>query len=260
LAWKKMCRMFAFSGDYDDTPMILQEFRTLAQAGKVLPGVSPGHKDGWGITCYLNGALKELGRHPTDAMADERYTMACEETARMRPRILIAHLRKASRGMETSLTNTQPLRWDSWTFGHNGTIWSPAFRRKNGESDSIAFLERLMSLVQAKRDSNALHQTIAESVRQIRRAIQENPDSMGRTYSSLTFVLSDGRSLYVLRDFSEGFKDRDYEDYYTMHYLKSPNYVLFCQEQLISGDWRPLTNKTMAIVSPNGDLEIVSCQ
>ena len=169
--------MLAYSGDYDDTPRTLEKFRRLAEVGKVLQGVSPGHKDGWGITCYINGTLKELGRRPTDAMADERYTTASKEAARIRPQILIAHLRKASPGMEKSLPNTQPLRWDSWTFGHNGTIWSPAFGRKNGQSDSIAFLERLMSLAQAKRDSDSMHQAIAESIMQIRRAIQDNPDS-----------------------------------------------------------------------------------
>ena len=41
-------------------------------------------------------------------------------------------------------------------------------------------------------------------------------------------MLSDGESLYVLRDFTEE------EDYYTMYHFKPPSGAVFCQERIWS--------------------------
>jgi predicted glutamine amidotransferase len=92
--------MLAYSGGFYDTNYVLREFRILVDKGNVSRGASPGHKDGWGIICHADGTLKELGRQPTNAIADELYVTACNEAARIKPKILIAHLRKASGGSE----------------------------------------------------------------------------------------------------------------------------------------------------------------
>jgi predicted glutamine amidotransferase len=248
--------MLAYSGGLDDTNDVLREFRILVDKGNVPRGAPPGHKDGWGITCYADGTLKELRRQPTNAITDELYVTASNEAARIKPKILIAHLRKASPGIGISLENTQPLRRDSWSFAHNGTVWSPSFRRKNGQSDSIVFFEKLLESIQSKSDSGKMHERIANSVMQLRKSILDNPDSNGKTYTSITFILSDGKSLYVLRDFNE---EQD-ENYYTMYYLQSTDCVLFCQQQITPGDWKSLDNRSMAAVGPKKDLEIVRCQ
>ncbi len=249
--------MLAYSGGLYDPSDALREFRILADKGNVPRGASPGHKNGWGITCYADGSLKELGRQPTNAMTDELYQTASNEAARIKPQILIAHLRKPSPGIDTiSLENTQPLQRDSWTFAHNGTIWSPNFRRKNGQSDSIVFFEKLLENTQNKSESHKLHERIANSVMQLRQNLLDNPDSNGKTYSSITFILSDGKSLYVLRDF----KEEKEENYYTMYYLQSTDCVLFCQQQITPGDWKLLGNRNLAVVDPKNDLKIIRCQ
>jgi predicted glutamine amidotransferase len=198
---------------------------------------------------------KELGRRTGDAMIDEQYLDAAKEAVRLRPRILLAHLRKASPGMGISLENTQPLQRGSWSFAHNGTVWSPSFKRSSLQSDSVVFFEKLLENIQRRSDSNTLDQIILKEVKQLRKMTIDNPDSKGRTYTSITFILSDGNSLWVLRDHND---DRD-EDYYTMHYLHSADCILFCQQKIIPGNWKSIENKRMAIVDRENELDIVEC-
>jgi len=248
-----MCRILAYSGAIDDANGTLREFRRLAEEGKAPAGESRGHKDGWGIMCYAEGAPKELGRRTGSAIVDELYVNASKEAARLQPRILLAHLRKASPGMRISLANTQPLQRGPWSFTHNGTIWSPRFRRSSGHSDSVILFERLLENIQRTSNSDTIDQRILKQAKQLRSLIVDNPDSKGRTYTSLTFILSDGNSLWALRDYNN---DRD-EDYYTMHYLHTANCTLFCQQTIIPGNWTSMDNKTMAIVDPENNIEIV---
>lgn len=50
-----MCRMIGIKHfDYDKHKDILTGFLGLARDGKVLPGDSTGHTDGWGIGYYKN--------------------------------------------------------------------------------------------------------------------------------------------------------------------------------------------------------------
>lgn len=247
-----MCRILAFSGNIDANGA-LREFRCLAEEGNPPPGELPGHKDGWGIICYADGILRELGRQPTNAMTDDLYVNASNEAARICPKILIAHLRKASPGIGISLENTQPFQSDSWSFAHNGTIWSPKFRRCNGESDSKILFEKLLKEIQKKSDSETMDHGILKAVMQLRKAVLDNPDSKGRTYTSMTFVLSDGTSMWVLRDYN----DPHDEEYYTMHYLHSRDSILFCQQQIIPGNWESLDNNSMAIVDRENNINIV---
>jgi len=250
-----MCRMLAYSGTIDDAGSALREFRRLAEEGSVPVGVSSGHKDGWGILCYEKDRPKELGRRTGNAASDELYVNAINEAARVLPRILLVHLRKASPGVSISLENTQPFQRSSWVFAHNGTIWSPKFKRDSGRSDSVIFFENLLENIQRRPDSEMMNQRILKEVKQLRKMIVANPDANGRTYTSITFILSDGNSLWVLRDYSD---DRD-GDYYTMYYLRSSDGTLFCQQKIIPGNWKTLENKRMAIVNQENELEIAEC-
>ena len=250
-----MCRMLAYSGTIDDANGTLREFRRLAEEGQAPAGECLGHKDGWGIVCYDKGMPKELGRRTGNAMANEQYLDASKEAVKLRPRILLAHLRKASPGIEISLENTQPLQRGSWSFAHNGTIWSPSFKRSSRQSDSVIFFEKLLENIQRRSDSDTLDQRILKEVKQLRKMIVDNPDSKGRTYTSITFILSDGNSLWVLRDCNN---DRD-EDYYTMHYVRSADCILFCQQKIIPGNWKSIENKRMGIVNRENELDIVEC-
>ena len=250
-----MCRMLAYSGAIRDADTTLGKFRHLAETGMAPPGESPGHKDGWGILGYVDGLPTELGKRAANAQADELYVNALDKASSLRPSLLLAHLRKASPGVAKTLDNTQPLQHGSWSFAHNGTIWSPTFMPSNGHSDSIVFFEKLLEKIQDRSDPDKTNQRILKAVVKLRKFIVDHPDSKGRTYTSITFILSDGNSLWVLRDYS----DSSDEKYYTMRYLESADSILFCQEKIITGNWKSLDNKSMAIVDPERNLEIVEC-
>jgi len=249
-----MCRMLAVIGNPPITEDLVLRFRCLSIHGNVKRGAKPGHEDGWGIASYRNGSPKYLGRSTEPAWRDPRYEAACGEITSA-DRITLVHLRKASSGSK-SPENTQPLVSGKWSLGHNGTIYSPSFSRSNHRSDSMILLERLVKAIEGRENSPQIESTIADGVKRIRQAIQNNPSAEGRTYSSLTFMLSDGESVYVLRDY-EADEDRDY---YTMFYCNVSGGVIFCQERIWNASWKSLENKQLALVNRDGTIVLKSCQ
>jgi predicted glutamine amidotransferase len=248
---RTMCRMMAIIGDSSIKKSdLLLKFRCLSACGKVRTGAQPGHEDGWGILSYRNNSPEYLGRSTEPAWKNGEYRLDCEKITNT-DRIVLAHLRKTSSGA-VSLENTQPLVSGKWSFGHNGTVYSPNFNTGSVQSDSRVVLDKLARAIEESESS--IEQAIAKNVGLIREEILREPDRKGRTYSSLTFMLSDGESLYVLRDFTEE------EDYYTMYYFESPSGVVFCQERIWSAPWKPLGNRKLAIVNKDGRIRIETCE
>jgi predicted glutamine amidotransferase len=229
---------------------LLLKFRCLSVCGKVGRNARPGHEDGWGIVSYKNGLPECMGKSIEPAWRDRKYELATEKIAG-EDRIIIGHLRKASFG-RVSLENTQPLVSGKWSFAHNGTIYSPSFSRHDNRSDSKTLFERLVETIERRRSSVSVESAITNGMRRIREEIRSNPDERDRTYSSLTFVLSDGDNVYVMRDF-ESDEDRDY---YTMFYRDSAGAVIFCQEEIWDWQWKSLGNKQLATVNRAGTLKL----
>jgi len=250
-----MCRMTAIVGEYSGRREFLLAFRELAVTGKVGVKSKPnsGHRDGWGLVCY-NGSPRYLGRSPEDASSDRGYLAACDSLAGAHhSRVVMGHLRKASVGVR-SLENTQPFLRGKWSFAHNGTIYSPRFREGDAASDTVVLFDRLRVAIEDKDPSVSPESTILETVRNIRNEIMSNPDDSRRTYSSLTFLMSDGVSLYALRDFAS----QSDTDYYTLHYLQVDHAMILCQEQIIPGEWKSIPNKSLATVDPQGNIQVQS--
>ena len=247
-----MCRMMAIIGDSSIKKSdLLLKFRCLSTCGKVRTNARPGHEDGWGVLSYRNNSPEYLGRSTEPAWKNGEYGLACERITDMN-RIVLAHLRKASPG-DVSLQNTQPLTSGKWSFGHNGTVYSPNFNTGGVQSDSRVLLDKLVRAIQESGDA-PIERLIGKNVGQLREDILRQPDEKGRTYSSLTFMLSDGESLYVLRDFTEE------ENYYTMYYFELPSGAVFCQEKISSASWKPLGNRKLAIVNREGETRIETCE
>jgi predicted glutamine amidotransferase len=229
---------------------LLLKFRCLSVCGKVGRNARPGHEDGWGIVSYKNGLPEYVGKSIEPAWRDRKYELATENIAG-EDRIILGHLRKASFG-SVSLENTQPLVSAKWSFAHNGTIYSPTFTTDNHQSDSRTLFGRLVEAIEARESSVSVQSAITDGMERIREEIRSNPDERDRTYSSLTFVLSDGDSVYVMRDF-ESDQDRDY---YTMFYRESAGAVIFCQEEIWDWQWKSLGNKQLATVNRAGTLKL----
>lgn len=248
-----MCRIIAFYGAHDIQSALLTAFKRLSVIGKVPKGAEPGHKDGWGILTYEDSIPQYLGRVPTDPYVGLEYDRMLESVRSIHARIILGHLRKASSGSR-SVENTQPFTNSQWSFAHNGTIWSPGLNWTGSEIDSKAYFSRLLqSLVSS--DSNA-EDVLASTVREIRNDVTRLCDSKGKTYSSLTCILSDGKSIYAVRDFA----DRKNEDYYTMYYSALEDGIVFCQEKIIESNWVSIPNRTLAAFHGDGEIRKVSCE
>ena len=224
----------------------LRDFRVLAEKGKVPRGRNPGHKDGWGIVYYDGEMPRYLGRRPTDAMEDERYRDACENLDELQiSGVLLAHLRKRSVG-SAMLENTSPFSSETWCFAHNGTIRN-FFVKVEGERGDMTDSERffLLLLQENERTESTVEETIRRVVDRVAGLYE---------YSSLTFLLSDGDSLYAYRDVS----DREMETYYRLMYAKNGDMMIFTQEPIWKKKWVDVPNK--CLVSVNRELRIRSTE
>ena len=242
--------MIAVYGAQDRQKLLLTAFKQLSQTGVVPIGTEPGHRDGWGILVYDGDTPRYLGRKPADPLSGSDYEYAVEGVGRVRPRIILGHLRKASCG-SNSIENTQPFVHSQWSFAHNGTIWSLGLRQVGSENDSAAYLRTLLDGL----SNSNVERALAATVKRLRSQLTSHPDNSRQTYSSLTCLLSDGKWIYALRDFA----DDSMSDYYTMYYSMMQDGIVFCQEKIIDTAWKEIPNKTLVAYHPGEDVRIVSC-
>jgi predicted glutamine amidotransferase len=233
-----MCRMLGILSNKPISPLLLSDFRSLAENGKVLKGSQPGHQDGWGIVCYNEGFPIYLGRQPNSAMSDE-FVKACKQFSQ-RPSIgpVIAHLRKASSEYgERILENTAPFIRDKWSFAHNGTIhkFNVEVSGARGTTDSEKFF---LLLLREMADGGSIENAIEKTVDQIRKSFR---------YTSMTFLLSNGNKIYAYREYSKP----DDGDYYNLMYAVDKNTVIISQEKTWLRDWVVIPNGSLAKVQEN---------
>ena len=241
-----MCRMLGIISRKPVPSSYLRDFRVLARKGRVPKGAELGHKDGWGIVYYDGRKPRYLGRQATDAMEDKRYEKACENLDRVQiSGVLLAHLRKRSVGSAT-FENTSPFLRETWCFAHNGTI-RDFFAEVEGEREDMTDSERFFRLLlqENERTRGVIEETIGRVIDKVTGIYN---------YSSLTFLLSDGESLYAYRDVS----DREMEDYYGLMYARNDDMVIFTQEPIWKKKWVDVPNK--CLVSVNKELRIKSTE
>ncbi len=224
------------NGKYVDFGTV-REFRNLASCGLVCEGSEPGHGDGWGIVTWNHGAPVYLGREPNDAFTDPLFDEACAKGEAMGVSSpLIAHLRKASVGLKV-IENTHPFVQGEWAFAHNGTI-----RRLNLKytTDSQWFFESIMAAF--KQNGGDMIAAITKNVKVVREVYP---------YTSITFLLSNGRELYAYRDAAEKM------EYYTVYYASTPEGFKVSQEKFFEAPWKALENGSLLKVREDRTFQIV---
>jgi predicted glutamine amidotransferase len=224
----------------------LQDFKLLTEKGKILPNARPGHKDGWGIVCYQDRTPTYLGRQPSNAIEDPKYNEACQHLDESHVAgVLLAHLRKVSpEYKDVSLENTAPFVQNEWCFAHNGTInkFNPPINGLKGATDSERFFRLLLKEME---NHSSIEETIEETVRGVRSSFH---------YTSMTFLLSNGISIYAYRDYSD---PRNCE-YYNLMYAQDKNMVILSQEPIWFRDWVQIPQRNLITV--NRDLKVCSQQ
>ncbi|HVP22922.1 MAG TPA: class II glutamine amidotransferase [Conexivisphaerales archaeon] len=221
-----MCRMLAFVTSDGAPDGTFEDFRRLSHTGKVTPNSPPGHTSGWGVfsTDFVGSALHY--RSARDAWDDPSFVKVVEVAEEPGPRSVLAHLRKASIGKPRP-ENSHPFVVDGRAFMHNGSIRGlrsafRASRRPEGGTDSERFFLLLLDEMGRRPVPEAIRSTVTSLER--------------LDYSSLTFVLQDGRSLYAYR------QCRKLEGYYTLYYAQNKGSVIFSSEPLGSLRWRAMGN------------------
>lgn len=235
-----MCRMLAIIPRNGSrvNPELVTAFRKLATCGMVTPGSKPGHSDGWGIVTWINAVPTYLGREPKDAMKDEKYELACKRIAELEQSSpLVVHLRKASVGLKV-VSNTHPFVNSDWAFAHNGTIRKLNVKKS---TDSEWFFECLMR--EYKRFKGDMVRAIQEQVIAVHAAYP---------YTSMTFILSNGKETYVYRDCSKN------PSYYGMYFAEVNNLLVVCQERFFESSWQEVPNGQLLQIDSAGNHKIVS--
>lgn len=212
----------------------------LADEGKVVKSArSRGHKDGWGVVhfdeqpVYLgHKSLYDDGSEANAAVSAE-YDKVCDTVREEQLKgILLAHLRKASSGRKI-LENTAPFIDKGWIFSHNGTIYGLGSEET---SDSRRLFQMLLEEIEKHGDP-------VEGIISVVKQIRDN-----YKYSSLLFLLSNGKQLYAYRDYTRG---TDW-DYYSIKYAKvDPSTLIFSQEETWKLEWEAIPNRRLLVAHRN---------
>lgn len=206
----------------------MRSFRELASCGLICEGSEPGHGDGWGIVTWEGGKPVYLGREPRDAFTDPAFEAACGKGDSMKlSSPIIAHLRKASIGLKVR-ENTHPFVVGDWAFAHNGTIRRLKLRYT---TDSQWFFESIIS--DYEENGKDLVSAITKNVKLVREVYP---------YSSMTFLMSNGKRFYAFRDAAEN------AEYYGMYFALTDMGIVLCQEKFCKESWQELENGSLLTV------------
>ena len=226
-----MCRLFAYKTKNPQATneiliKSLEEFRMLAENGCVPCGIPKGHYDGWGIVAYKNGAVVLYVRSNDRANTDLKFTSAVELLCEYQPDIVIAHLRKTTRG-GNSFENTQPFVSNNLSFCHNGTLYIEE-SELNGKSDSLYVFNDISK-----------NYISSETFISIYKKYQSEYN-----YTAMNMLFSDGDTLTVARGWNENNPKKDeqkLEEYYTLYRTVFSECSYFCSEKLKNLDRGEIT-------------------
>lgn len=276
-----MCRIMMISSAAGIPGSVLPSFQLLADGGRtgwgttqetVQKGKPTGHRDGWGIAVSKDGQwlgaprVSDVDRDPRlgDASADGSGFVAATEAFDLSgPGILVAHLRRRGSGTICN-RNTHPYRDGKYVFCHNGVVaWLASEDREAPDeatrNDTRALFGRILNKI---RDGSSEESALLDTIAEVHQKDLELP--WKEKYSSLTSVLSDGHTAWVVRDVSlldEPGKPGEYspraDRYYTMFLAQPddlPGVAIACQERIPLGEgkqpaaWQPMGPLELAVI------------
>jgi glutamine amidotransferase len=196
-----MCELFGVSSNESvKAEYLLKEFFSKAKM----------HPDGWGVAWYSDEKLAGMVKEPVPANRSKLPGFFAE---RVESKLIIAHIRKKSRGSHLSYVNTHPFVRRLWgkdlVFAHNGDVphvkKDPKYKLKTffpaGETDSEhAFCYMLESLSASQK----------EGLKELAEEIWKYAEDVG-SLGKFNFLLSDGEYLLAYMN-----RER------TLHYLLNP--------------------------------------
>ncbi len=245
-----MCRMMGVVSRGPVYYDLFEEFADLATQGMCPLGAPDerGHKDGWGLACFRNGALaiqmKDVG---CAADASKYYGTAWKiaklniERAEGQSLIVLGHLRRASDKSRVAQKWSHPFVEERdgtvWAFQHNGSL-NKDFHDPETIDSQILFRMLLDAL--DGRD----HTAVSRAIRKAReRAVSEYGG-----FTGLNLMLTDGQALHAYRDFQTN------GQYYTLYQDHFGEMVITTSEPILAMKAEPMPRGVVHTVTP--DLEI----
>ena len=231
-----MCRMMAVIAKDQIKQEWISPCEDLAVHGKTRSDMpEPGHHDGWGLVAYVRKDFPEyLEREPHSVTQDighfKKAAAAIQDT---NAKAAMLHFRKISVG-EPKISNTHPFVYKEWSFCHNGTIFDSdkiplKTLKPGGGTDSERFFLYLMENL----DPANIEKSLGAVIWRIKSDFK---------YTSLTFLLSNGKSIYAYREC-----DPQYADYYTLYATTLNGSRIVASEPLskISSRWEAVPNGSL---------------
>jgi len=247
---RAMCRMMGVVTQGPVYYDLFEEFADLATQGMCPLGAPDerGHKDGWGLACFQNGQLKFHTRDAGSAVDAPKYYGSAWKIAKLniervpgQSLIVMGHLRRASSPSLAAQKFSHPFVEEhdgaTWAFQHNGSLV-----KDSHETDKIDS-QILFRTILDHLDSGG-HDAVSTATKSARRIAI---DKFGG-FTSLNFMLSDGKALHVYRDFQTN------GQYYTLYVDNFGEMIVAASEPILAMKADPIPRGILHTVTP--DLEI----
>ena len=247
----RMCRMMGVVSRGPVYYDLFEEFADLATQGMCPIGAPDerGHKDGWGLACFQDGALTMHMRDAGCAADAAKYYGTAWKIAKLnierapgRSLIVMGHLRRAGSKGLAAQKFAHPFIEErdgiTWAFQHNGSL--KGYTDKAGLIDSQVIFNLLLDHIEERG-----HDAVAKATATAREVAIEKYGG----FTGLNFMLSDGRSLYVYRDFQEN------GQYYTLYMDHFGEMIVTASEPILAMKADPMPRAILTTVTSNLDIQ-----
>jgi len=223
---------------------LFEEFADLSTKGMGPLGAPDerGHRDGWGLACFLNGDLRFYERDVGSAADSPKYYGVAWRIAKLNIErdsgqrlIVLGHLRRASDRTSVAQQWSQPFvesrNGVTWAFQHNGSLVQDT--SVQGRTDSQVLFGLLLEALDGR-----AHEAVGEATRVAR---QVAIDRYGG-FTALNFLLTDGTALHAYRDFQTN------GQYYTLLVDSFGELIVAASEPLLGMKEEPLPRGMLTTV------------
>ncbi len=242
-----MCRMMGVVSQGPVYYDLFEEFADLATQGMCPLGAPDerGHKDGWGLACFQNGALTIHTRDAGSAADASKYYGTAWKIAKLnierapgQSLIVMGHLRRASSKGSVAQRFSHPFVEErdgvTWAFQHNGSLVN-----ETGDPEKIDS-QVLFELLLNNLDGRS-HDAVAVATGTARKIAIEKYGG----FTSLNFMLSDGQSLHAYRDFQTN------AQYYTLYLDNFGEMVIAASEPILAMQLDPMPRGVLHTIQPD---------